>query len=863
VLTPTRKEFGRLASKRFIQSVFGSPSHSEWTEAKALARTAKRVRLRKSLELSNGDVFGLSVRLMNEMEFTTMSTPVAFYTKCFTGNAMVKWAMEQDFRGHTFRDEADALFLGNEMLIRGIVQPVARGERNANSGGVKTMTMSTGIGKSWKTFRGGEWTYRIKVRSRAELIACCFGNSTEEEKDQIRECAGKMKTLKSLIDGDLESDKEEMEEAVEEEVVEFFEREVTAYDKMEELKIAVRHAFTWKGTLGKPYRLFVRIIEYIEDEVVDFFSTLGPHIAVAFGSLLFAVWLENFALACVLAATFMRHIIWLDEHQREILADKVRSDQLRKFQRIRGDPKVNRNGAETADWWSSILDHMWRGWLEGWLNRLIRAQLESLLDSIDFAFISKIELSEFKLGSSGPCFKHARTYSGVDGEMVVEKDLDWQTRDLSILISALFGKANAPVPIPIRVRASDLRISGHMRLVFSWMRTPGGPYVRSFRVSFIGLPKYSFSIKALGAINLSEIGMIDSAIRKAVDEFLLTEVCEPEGFFWDVKEWWNEMNHDVAEEIINPTELITPQLMKDVERIWRRRPKNASVEIRIMPNFVELDLSGKNLLIKRKYLDGTKCRMYIAVVHGKKRVVTKAHHMEKHMEAEDENTAMPTWDSAGFTRLDCVEEALEGQLSFFLLSEYIEGNSAKATANKLFNISRKVVAVARIEDFTKYKGGDIHNMELTLLGARSMRPVGILHLRIRINVLNENVKVDDVFAGAVGTLSQQLQRMNTTIGAQTRKVTDVAELRRALGCWGCFGYAPALCKPKDDDIEDEEEDFGVNVSPRRNSVDAGIESAIKTMEDEIIMNEDEFYSHIEKSLRANGDPPPAAHDSNH
>ena len=33
----------------------------------------------------------------------------------------------------------------------------------------------------------------------------------------------------------------------------------------------------------------------------DFFSTLGPHVVVALGSLLFMVWLQNFAFACVLS----------------------------------------------------------------------------------------------------------------------------------------------------------------------------------------------------------------------------------------------------------------------------------------------------------------------------------------------------------------------------------------------------------------------------------------------------------------------------------------------------------------------------------------------------------------------------------
>ena len=850
IVTPTRKEFGRLASKRFISSVFGSPNSTEWADAQNLVRNARRDKLRRPLELSNGDVFGLTLRMMSEMEFTTLSTAVAFYSKCFSGKALVNWAMEQEFRDQTFRDEADALFLGNELLIRGIIQPVAR-DKNPTAGNFKTLMATAipgaGLGKAWKTFWGGEWTYRIKVRTRAELIAACFVNSTQEEKDHIRECVGKMKTLRALIDGNL-SDSDSDDEG---------EQEARAFVKMEELTTAMKKAFTWNGYLGMPYRAFASFLESIEDSITEFFSTLGPHVLVAFTSLLFTVWIQNFVLACVFALTFMRHIMWVDEQQREKLADAVRSDQLRKFQRVRGDPSVNRHGVETCDWWSSIWDHMWHGWAEGWMNRLVRAQLEWLFETTDFAFISKIELSEFKFGSAGPCFKHARTYTGVDGEMVVEKDLDWQTQDFSMLISALFGKPGVAVPIPIRLRLTDVRIEGNLRLIFTWMRTTGGPYVRSLRVSFIGLPKYSFAIKALGAVNLAEISIIDGAVRKVLDEYFRTSLCEPEGYFWDVKAWWNESSD--AEQVIDPAELITPVLMKDIERIWRRQPRSASVEIRVMPNFVELDSSGKNLLLKKKYLDGERCRMYITVGHGRRRVVTKAHHMVKHVEAEDENCPMPTWDSAGFSRLDSTEETIDGQLSFILLSESIDANAAKATASKLFRISRKVVAVAKIDDLTTFKGGDVHNIELTLLGARSMRPVGVLHLRLRVNVLNQNLKVDNnATGGALGSLKQQVQRLNTTIGASTGKAFDVSR-KGATMCFGCLPKLTHKFRPKSAASmgnESDDDDFGVELRPLPAHIgDNGAIDDFGALEQEIIVPGDEFYANLDAKILLQDSPP--------
>ena len=440
--------------------------------------------------------------------------------------------------------------------------------------------------------------------------------------------------------------------------------------------------------------------------------------------------------------------------------------------------------------------------------------------------------------------------------MVVEKDLDWQTQDFSVLISALFGKPGVAVPIPIRVKLTDVRIEGHLRLIFTWMRATGGPYVRSLRASFIGLPKYTFAIKALGSMNLTDIRMVDAAVRRAFDEYFRSSLCEPEGYFWDVKEWWTSGD---VEEIIDPAELITPSLMKDIERIWRRQSRSTTVEIRVMPNFVELDKSGKNLLLKHKYLDGTRCRMYIAVGHERRRIVTKAHHMAKHVEADDENTPMPSWDSAGFSRLDSTEDTIDGQLTFILLSESIDANAAKATASKLLRISRKVVAIGKIDDLTVFRGGNIHNLEVTLLGARTMRPVGVLHLRLRVNVLNENLRVESTVAGgALGTLAQQIHRLNSTIGASTRR-TMSASRKGATMCFGCVPKLTNKLRQKstksmsnDSDGDDFEEDL--DRMPEGNDDTIALDD-ITLLDEEIVVPDDEFYANLDAKILVRDSPP--------
>ena len=251
--------------------------------------------------------------------------------------------------------------------------------------------------------------------------------------------------------------------------------------------------------------------------------------------------------------------------------------------------------------------------------------------------------------------------------------------------------------------------------------------------------------------------------------------------------------------------------------------------------------------------------MYITVGHGRRRVVTKAHHMVKHAEAEDENCPMPTWDSAGFSRLDSTEETIDGQLSFILLSESIDANAAKATANKLFRISRKVVAVAKIDDLTTFKGGDVHNIELILLGARSMRPVGVLHLRLRVNVLNQNLKVDNTATGgALGTLKQQVQRLNTTIGASTGKAFDVSR-KGATMCFGCLPKLTHKFQQKSAASmgnESDDDDFGVELHPLpAHTGDDGAIDDFGALEQEIIVPGDEFYANLDAKILARDSPP--------
>jgi len=774
-------------------------------EAVEARKNERREQLRRAVKLTNGDVFGLTLRFMSEMDFTTHSTALALYTKCFTGASFIEWAMEQEFRDEKFRDEADAGFFANELLIRGIIVQVSRGNESKKLKSVATLSglAFVPLKSSSKTFRGGDVMYSVKIRGRGELIAACFGTSTEEEKDGIRECAGRMKTLKSLIDGDAAaagtsaSDDDET---------------TTAEAIKQQVKL------TWVTLKRMPRRFLWTAVTSIMDTIEDFFSTLGPHILIAIGSLLFMVWIQNFAFACVLSLVFVSHLFWVNERQREILVARVQADQLRKFQLIRGDPQVNASGAESADWWSAVFHHMWQGWLGGWLSRITRETLEWTFDFLDLPFISKIELSEFRFGDTGPNIKTARTFSGSDGEMIVEWDLDWQTEGFSLLISAMFGKPGVQVPIPIRVRVEDVRIAGHLRLTFTWMRTQGGPYVRSCRFSFVGLPVYSFSLKTLGAVNLSEIGTIERSLRKVLDEYFRTSLCEPNGYFWDVKEWWNSFED--TEEVIDPKELVTQQLMKDIERIWKRQKDDTTFEIGAMPRFVELDSSGKNSSVKLKYLDGDVSRMFVAMEYGRRRIVSKSHYMSTHTEAEYNSVTWPTWDTSAFAKLDTSDDVVDDQLNIYLMSERVS-NSAKKAATKLLRIHRKIVGVGKISNLSNYAGGDIHEVEVTLLDAKTFYPVGIMHIRLRVNIRDPDVTI----RAESTSYETRLKRMYVTLGKLPQEVESVTKsVSGSFKVAGSRLFSCFVCRRRRNDVRQPADVAPFDAaSPRRQlSIEASV-----------------------------------------
>ena len=140
-----------------------------------------------------------------------------------------------------------------------------------------------------------------------------------------------------------------------------------------------------------------------------------------------------------------------------------------------------------------------------------------------------------------------------------------------------------------------------------------------------------------------------------------------------------------------------------------------------------------------------------------------------------------------------------------------------------------------------------------------MRPVGVLHLRLRVNVLNQNLKVDNNATGwALGSLKQQVQRLNTTIGASTGKAFDVSR-KGATMCFGCLPKLTHKFRPKSAASmgnESDDDDFGVELRPLPAHIgDNGAIDDFGALEQEIIVPGDEFYANLDAKILLQDSPP--------
>ena len=66
-------------------------------------------------------------RMLIEMTMRPYKTALTLHSKTFTADELVEWSMRQP----EVRDQCDALFLGNELLTRGVFLPLSYGAKDS------------------------------------------------------------------------------------------------------------------------------------------------------------------------------------------------------------------------------------------------------------------------------------------------------------------------------------------------------------------------------------------------------------------------------------------------------------------------------------------------------------------------------------------------------------------------------------------------------------------------------------------------------------------------------------------------------------------------------------------------------------
>ena len=240
--------------------------------------------------------------------------------------------------------------------------------------------------------------------------------------------------------------------------------------------------------------------------------------------------------ACALVPFLMLFVHMVDRRRRTLFSNALHSEDQKKYF------KDKDHETESAEWFSRVLDSLWDGWCRVWLSKMLLRKLNEKLDENCPSFLESIALDEFDLGAMAPMVRSARCYLGgmEDGvpETKLELDVELNTVDLKCILSAKLGGKNFAVPV-VRLVASDVFISGKLRLGLGWTERPGGPYLKFLRVTFIDMPSYGLSIRPFAKVfaDFGELPLInawlDSVIKSA-----LWYVVEPQTYLWDLEEWW-------------------------------------------------------------------------------------------------------------------------------------------------------------------------------------------------------------------------------------------------------------------------------------------------------------------------------------
>jgi hypothetical protein len=152
-----RKWLRKTQSRRGASKSFSQPAISYAEQMRLEALQEYQSRLAEPMKLDNETLISFASRVVIELEMRPYKTIKTLHSKTFTGADFIEWSMTQP----EVRDQCDALFIGNELMSRGIFLPVSYGATEA-------LFYSP-------TFKSSSGVMRLVCKKKAQIVAAVLG----------------------------------------------------------------------------------------------------------------------------------------------------------------------------------------------------------------------------------------------------------------------------------------------------------------------------------------------------------------------------------------------------------------------------------------------------------------------------------------------------------------------------------------------------------------------------------------------------------------------------------------------------------------------------------------------------------------
>ncbi|XP_050238833.1 synaptotagmin-5 [Mercurialis annua] len=176
---------------------------------------------------------------------------------------------------------------------------------------------------------------------------------------------------------------------------------------------------------------------------------------------------------------------------------------------------------EHCEWLNKLLLEVWQNYIHPKLSIKFSSMVEKRLKQLKSKLIERVELLEFSLGSSPPCFGlHGTHWSTSGDQRFMRIGFDWDTSDISIMLLAKLAKPMGTA----RIVVNSLHVKGDLIL----MPVLDG---RAVLYSFVSTPEVRIGV-AFGSggsqsLPATELPGVSSWLVKILTDTLVKTMVEP------------------------------------------------------------------------------------------------------------------------------------------------------------------------------------------------------------------------------------------------------------------------------------------------------------------------------------------------